>query len=183
MAAGNGDGSLKEQVRGLFEDRNRHQKNLDELFTKYEGVGRTNWQIVLSAIGVLVLMIGGLWGLTASPMNEDIKRHEKTIARHEATIADQAASIAVLKTETTQIKETQRVFRELMRRVEDERLPTREFTIHQAANASDKIVVQRQITELSTKIDAVFPPSKVLEDLVRRLSELERTRALTSTKP
>jgi len=178
---GNGESSIKEQLRSLTEHRDRHQKNIDELYTKSETTGRTNWQIVLSALGVLVVVLGALWTLSSAPIHQELGRLDRDNRRQAEQIAEFKAANSALTVRVMQHDEQVRVFRDLIRRLENDQLTTREFTVHQTGQTADRAAVQRQVDELNKKVDAVFPPGKVLEDLVRRLSELERTRATLAT--
>lgn len=165
----NGSG-VKEQLRALTEHKDRHQSNIDELYKKYEGVGKTNWQIVLSALGVAVVVLGGLQAMSSAPINDDLKRLDRESRKAAESVSAHQANIAAMMVQVTALERRAGLHLESIGKLEDSRLPIREFAIHQSANT-------RQIDDLNKKVDAVFPPSKVLEDLVRRLSELERTRA------
>jgi hypothetical protein len=190
-SAENGNGaSIREGMRALEKDIARLDANDGDLYSKYDGVGKTNWTIVLSALGLALVIAGGYLSLSSSPVKDSIARLEQADrdrAKEDKILTDKLAAIqafqSALITRIDTIDKQVVVFRELIRRVEDDRVPTREFVIHQAGFASEKLNMQRQIDEMGKKIDAVFPPSKVLEDMTRRLAEIERTAARQQFTP
>ena len=178
----NGNYASREYVNPLFEQMQDVRNDVGALFTTTSKIkeeqGKTDWKTILSALGILILLIGALWGLVASPINSDIRdlkeynRDQKT----PAVVTFQrltALEIANAKQETqiaAQLK-TIDTFRDLIRRLENESVNSKDYS-------KDVLVIQRQLDALAKKVDDVFPPSKTFEEITTRLRALENRTAV-----
>lgn len=168
-----GVSSVKEQIRAVRADIDRHQRNIDELYNKQGW----NWPLLFSAIGALVLLLGGLWTLTITPIAgsiSDLKTWElKTTDRvtaTEHTNVGQSEKLVALEKRVD-------ILRELIRQVENSRLDRGEYGRDVTSNQKDLLQLNKRLDDLNAKLDQVFPPTKVLDDLLKRLSTLEQRTA------
>lgn len=170
---GNG-GSTKESINAVKADVARHQDNIDELYSSIATNGRTNWQTLLAAVGAVMVLIGGLWALTSTPVDRDIRRLEAGSAQYERRLTQIETNNARQDSDLSALRQRADTNRDQIK----ERVTEKEFTAALASSISQREALQRGLDAMNKKIDDVFPPQKTLEDLTRRLAELERTRAL-----
>lgn len=170
MAATNGNGieTQRERLTAAVKEIERLGRNDDELFAKYDGVGRTNWTIVLSAIGVATVIMGGLWGLTTAPIMTDLKeqqRFNRTIdeiyVRKDVLEARRAEFIARMMLIEAQAKDA---------------IQRPEYIERQRAMEQQILHITARAEEVRRDLNSIFPTTKVMDELLRRIDRLETGR-------
>lgn len=176
MSNGNGfkASSLAEQVKAITKDLDRHQTGLDDLYKKAENAGKANWQVLLSAIGVLILVIGGLWALSVSPINSDLGKLGQWQLRSTDRLIALERSDTGQQEKLAAMEKRIDILRELIRSGEMDKLSKGEYARDQTAVTKDSLALNKRLDDMNLKLDSVFPTQKIFEDLLKRLGTLEQ---------
>ena len=77
-------GKLETAVNGIWAVLDKLQKGQDEIQHAISDSGKTNWSVLIAALGVLLSFGVVMWGAAIHPLNQDIERQSK----NEDRIAD-----------------------------------------------------------------------------------------------
>jgi hypothetical protein len=68
--------SLESSMRGIHSDVSDIKITLSAIQTTLGDAKKTDWTMIFTGIGVLIVVIGGLWASGIEPLNKDISRSE-----------------------------------------------------------------------------------------------------------
>jgi hypothetical protein len=165
---GNGTETLRERINAVVKDVERLSRNDNELFAKYEKVGSTSWIIVISVVGVATGILGGLWGLAQPPIYQELKRlalwqlaAEQTYTRKDVFEARREAVNARIDylVDRGQHAVVRQEYLERMRAIEQQ-------LEH----------INGRAEEVRRDLQSIFPTTKVMDELLKRIDRLERDR-------
>ena len=148
----NGLEALHERLKAIVEREQQIRLDVNDLYSKFNLIGRTNWQVIISALGVAFTIMGGVLWLYVNPIIVSVDKIQWQIRDLKAEIDADVARLVRKDVLEARRAEINALFGTYQQRIDNQAY---------------------RLDVLYGDFKSIAPPTKYLEWLAQRIERLE----------